>query len=512
MKMASADPFDNATKQLNDACDILGIDDEGLRQYLAIPNKILRVKIPVRMDDGSIRVFTGFRSQHNNDRGPYKGGIRYFNPEGGPEYMEREVMALSAWMTWKTAIADVPMGGGKGGVYVNPKTENLSDGEMERLTRRFAFMISEILGPQKDIPAPDVYTTGREMAQIMDVYGKLNNMTSQPGVITGKPLEIGGSKARNVATGLGTAYCVREAAKKLDMDLKGAKVVLQGFGNASTFAGEYLEGMGCSIVGASDSRGNILSPDGMKMSELEDWKRENGTVAGFPGSEATDVPGLLDAECDVLIPGALENQIDAPIAENIQLPHHRRGGQRAHAAGGRPDTVREGRDGHTGHSGQRRRCHHIILRVGPEQHGPLLVVRRGRLQDGGPPGPRIRCHLPDVPREGRRHEAGGHGSGSPEGSRRLYDKGNVALGSLLRFGTFSTLDIPPRTGARRATIPAGAARLAYAGTPAYRSAFRYRSSSSTNRTLPRVILDSRRRYVKSTTVRLCSSRARRNVM
>ena len=318
MKMAGADPFANATKQLNDACDILGIADEGLRQYLAIPNKILRVKIPVRMDDGSIRVFTGFRSQHNNDRGPYKGGIRYFNPEGGPEYMEREVMALSAWMTWKTAIADVPLGGGKGGVYVNPKTEGLSDGEMERLTRRFAFMISEILGPQKDIPAPDVYTTGREMAQIMDVYGKLNNMTSQPGVITGKPLEIGGSKARNVATGLGTAYCVREAAKKLDMSLKGAKVVLQGFGNASTFAGEYLEGMGCTIVGASDSKGNILSPNGMKMSELEAWKRENGTVAGFPGSEATDVPGLLDAECDVLIPGALENQIDAHRAENIR--------------------------------------------------------------------------------------------------------------------------------------------------------------------------------------------------
>ncbi|MCE2508907.1 MAG: Glu/Leu/Phe/Val dehydrogenase [Nitrosopumilaceae archaeon] len=316
--MASTDPFGNATKQLNDACDILGIADEGLRQYLAIPNKILRVKIPVRMDDGSIRVFTGFRSQHNNDRGPYKGGIRYFNPEGGPEYMEREVMALSAWMTWKTAIADVPLGGGKGGVYVNPKTEGLSDGEMERLTRRFAFMISEILGPQKDIPAPDVYTTGREMAQIMDVYGKLNNMTSQPGVITGKPLEIGGSKARNVATGLGTAYCVREAAKKLDMNLKGAKVVLQGFGNASTFAGEYLEGMGCTIIGASDSKGNILSPNGMKMSDLEAWKRENGTVAGFPGSEATDVPGLLDAECDVLIPGALENQIDAPMAENIR--------------------------------------------------------------------------------------------------------------------------------------------------------------------------------------------------
>ena len=231
--------------------------------------------------------------------------------------MEREVMALSAWMTWKTAIADVPLGGGKGGIYVNPKTENLSDGEMERMTRRFAYMISEILGPRKDIPAPDVYTTGREMAQIMDVYGKLNNATSQPGVITGKPLAVGGSEARNVATGLGTAYCVREAAKKVDLNLKGAKVILQGFGNASTFAGEYLEQMGCVIVGASDSRGNILNTAGMKMSDLEAWKKENGTVAGFPGSEGVDVSGLLDAECNILIPGALENQIDATIAENV---------------------------------------------------------------------------------------------------------------------------------------------------------------------------------------------------
>lgn len=315
--MTGTDPFDNATKQLNDACDILGIDDEGVRDYLAMPNKVLRVKIPVRMDDGKIRVFTGFRSQHNNDRGPYKGGIRYFNPEGGPEYMEREVMALSAWMTWKTAIADVPLGGGKGGIYVNPKTENLSTGEMERITRRFAYMISEILGPRKDIPAPDVYTTGREMAQIMDVYGKLNNATYQPGVITGKPLAVGGSKARNVATGLGTAYCVREAAKKADLDLRGATVVLQGFGNASTFAGEYLERMGCKVIGASDTHGNILKPEGLKMSELEAWKKEKGTVAGFPGSDSVDVPHLLDVECDILVPGALENQIDASIAEGI---------------------------------------------------------------------------------------------------------------------------------------------------------------------------------------------------
>ena len=236
MAKFDADPFANATKQLHDACDILGIKDEGLIKYLAMPNKMLRVKIPVRMDNGKIRVFTGFRSQHNNDRGPYKGGIRYFDPEGGVEYMEREVMALSAWMTWKTSIAGVPLGGGKGAIFVNPKKEKFSRIEMSRLTRRFAFMISEIIGPQKDIPAPDVYTTGKEMTQIMDTFGKLNGVTHQPGVITGKPIPMGGSLARNVATGLGTAYCVREAAQEIGLPLRGAKVVLQGFGNASTFA------------------------------------------------------------------------------------------------------------------------------------------------------------------------------------------------------------------------------------------------------------------------------------
>ena len=251
--MAGADPFENATKQVYDACDTLKIKDQGIRDYLAIPNRIARVKIPIKMDNGKIRVFIGFRSQHNNDRGPYKGGIRYFDPVGGVEYMEREVMALSSWMTWKCAVVDVPLGGGKGGIFVNPKKEKLSAGEMERLTRRFAYGISEIIGPEKDIPAPDVYTTGQEMTHIMDTFGKLNGNKYTPGVITGKPIPMGGSLARNVATGLGTAYCVREAASKLKIKLDGSKVVLQGFGNASTFAGEYLEKMGAIIIGASDS-------------------------------------------------------------------------------------------------------------------------------------------------------------------------------------------------------------------------------------------------------------------
>lgn len=312
------DPFANATKQLHDACDILGIKDEGIRKYLEMPNKMMRVKIPLKLDNGKIRVFTGFRSQHNNDRGPYKGGIRYFDPEGGVEYMEREVMALSAWMTWKTAIAGVPLGGGKGAIYVNPKKEKFSKDELSRLTRRFAFMISEIIGPQKDIPAPDVYTTGLEMTQIMDTFGKLNGVTSQPAVITGKPIPMGGSLARNVATGLGTAYCVREAAKKINLSLAGSTVVLQGFGNASTFAGEYLEKMGCTVIGASDSKGSIVNTKGIKMKALEKWKRKTGTVVGFSGSKKVTTEKLLTTKCDILIPAALENQIDAKIAKNIQ--------------------------------------------------------------------------------------------------------------------------------------------------------------------------------------------------
>ena len=270
------------------------------------------------MDNGKIRVFTGFRCQHNNDRGPYKGGRRYFDPEGGSKYMEREVMALSSWMTWKCAVVDVPLGGGKGGIFVNPKKEKLSDGEMERLTRQFASKIAEVIGPQKDIPAPDVYTTGREMTQIMDTFTKMSGNNYSPGTITGKPIPVGGSLARNVATGLGNAYCIREAAKILKIKLKGARVVLQGFGNASTFSGEYLEKMGAKCIAASDSKGSILVSKGFKVQKLLDWKNKKGTVVGFPGSKKISTEQLLTTKCEILVPGALENQINASIAKKLQ--------------------------------------------------------------------------------------------------------------------------------------------------------------------------------------------------
>ncbi|ABK76818.1 glutamate dehydrogenase/leucine dehydrogenase [Cenarchaeum symbiosum A] len=318
MALVENDPFENSRKQVHDACDLLDITDKGMREYLVMPNRVLRFKIPVMMDDGNLRIFTGFRSQHNNDKGPYKGGIRYFNPKGGVEYMEREVMALSSWMTWKCAILDLPLGGGKGAVYVNPKEEKISAGEKERITRRFAYMLSEVIGPEKDIPAPDVYTTGKEMIQIMDTFGKLNGNRYTPGVITGKPVPVGGSLARNVATGLGSAYCTREAAKTLKIPLKGAKVVLQGFGNASTYAGIYLEKMGCKVIGASDSKGSVLVPAGFKMDKMMEHKSKKGTVVGYPGSKKVTAAELLTAKCDILVPGALENQIDAKIAAKLQ--------------------------------------------------------------------------------------------------------------------------------------------------------------------------------------------------
>jgi glutamate dehydrogenase/leucine dehydrogenase len=303
-------PFQVALKQLEDAAKILNLD-KGMFDVLSHPKRVLTVSIPVKMDDGSMRVFTGYRSQHNDARGPYKGGIRYH-----PDVTIDEVKALSMWMTWKCAIADIPYGGGKGGIICNPK--EMSENELERMTRRFAYMISDIIGPHTDIPAPDVYTGGKEMAWIMDTYSALKGNFVQPELITGKPIPIGGSLGRNEATGRGLAYTVREAAKELGINMKESTIVVQGFGNAGQFSSKLVQDQGGKVIAASDTQGAIINSEGISADALMKHKKETGSVAGFDGSRSISNEELLETECTVLIPAALENQITKNNAGKIK--------------------------------------------------------------------------------------------------------------------------------------------------------------------------------------------------
>jgi glutamate dehydrogenase (NAD(P)+) len=303
-------PFEVALKQLEEASKILNLD-KGMLEILSNPKRILTVSIPTRMDDGTIKVFTGFRSQHNDARGPHKGGIRYH-----PDVTLDEVKALSMWMTWKCAIANIPYGGGKGGIICNPK--QMSENELERMTRRFAYLIADIIGPYKDIPAPDVYTGGKEMAWIMDTYSALKGNYVQPEVITGKPLAIGGSLGRTEATGRGLAYTVREAAKKRNIDMKQATFVVQGFGNAGQFASKLVEEQGAKMIAASDSQGAIINTNGMSVEELMKFKTETGSIVGFEDAKSITNDELLETECTLLIPAALENQITQNNVDKIK--------------------------------------------------------------------------------------------------------------------------------------------------------------------------------------------------
>src|ERR687891_326508 len=304
-------PFEIAKQQLRSVGEAFGIDDNLVR-VLSQCKKALAVSVPTRMDDGSVRVFEGYRVTHNIARGPHKGGIRYH-----PDVTLDEVKALSMWMTWKCAIANIPYGGGKGGIICNPK--QMSENELERMTRRFAYLISDIIGPYKDIPAPDVYTGGKEMAWIMDTYSTLKGNYVQPEVITGKPIAIGGSLGRTEATGRGLAYTVREAAKKLKIDMKGATMAVEGFGNAGQFASQFVENQGAKLIAASDSRGGIYNKNGIDVSELRKHKEKTGSVVGFPGgANSISNEELLETECTILIPAALENQITAKNAGRIK--------------------------------------------------------------------------------------------------------------------------------------------------------------------------------------------------
>jgi glutamate dehydrogenase (NAD(P)+) len=306
---AAINPWQVAQQQFDLAAERLNLDP-GLRRVLREPRRELIVHFPVKMDDGSVQVYTGYRVQHNLGRGPAKGGIRYHQ-----DVSLDEVKALAMWMTWKCAVVGIPYGGGKGGVIVDPK--KLSQKELEALTRRFFTEIEVLIGPEKDIPAPDVNTNAQIMAWMMDTYSMHVGYTV-PGVVTGKPISLGGSEGRNEATARGTVYCIVEAARHLGIELPKSRVAIQGFGNAGSIAAKLISEEGATVVAVSDSTGGIHNPAGLDIGRVIAWKKEHGTVQGLPGASDIDNEEVLEVDCDILIPAALENQITARNAGNIR--------------------------------------------------------------------------------------------------------------------------------------------------------------------------------------------------
>jgi len=282
--------------------------ESGVIEMLKHPRRTIMVAVPIRMDDGSIQVFTGYRVQHNNWRGPHKGGIRYH-----PSVDLDEVKALSMWMTWKCAVLDLPYGGAKGGVICNPKT--LSRGEVERITRRYTAMLVDDIGPYKDVPAPDVYTDSQTMAWIVDTYSGLKGHY-EPGVVTGKPVNVGGSLGRSEATGRGAAICAREAARHLGISVKGSRVAIQGFGNVGSNAADVLHEWGADILAVSDSSGGILGKN-LDPKIIADHKNKTGSVVGLKGTKQISNQELLEVECDILVPAALEGAITDENAADV---------------------------------------------------------------------------------------------------------------------------------------------------------------------------------------------------
>ncbi len=303
-------PFKVAQAQIDEACAMLGLD-EGTHQMLRNPMREYHFTIPVKMDDGKVKVFQGFRVQYNDARGPNKGGIRFH-----PAETIDTVRALAAWMTWKTSVVDIPLGGGKGGVICNPK--EMSEGELERLSRGWMRVMAYNLGSKKDVPAPDVYTTGQIMCWMMDEYETIKGH-AEPGVITGKPLGNGGSAGRGDATARGGVYCAREAAKKLGIDLKGATVAIQGFGNAGQFAATLMESVnGSKIVAACDTKATVYNPDGIDAQDLVDYKLANKSLKGYPKAKEITQAEMFALDVDILIPAALENSITADNAASVK--------------------------------------------------------------------------------------------------------------------------------------------------------------------------------------------------
>jgi glutamate dehydrogenase (NAD(P)+) len=293
-------PFEISKQQFNRAADFLNLDDS-TRQVLSNAKRQLIVSIPVKMDGGDVKVFEGYRVQHNIARGPAKGGIRYH-----PNVTLDEVKALAAWMTWKCATVGIPYGGGKGGVICDPKS--LSNNELERLTRRYAFEIAPIIGPDRDIPAPDVYTDEQTMAWIMDTISMVRGHT-ELGVVTGKPISLGGSQGRSEATARGCLYALREACRVKGMDLKGARVAIHGFGNAGANISHMVADDGAKVVAISDSKVGLYSESGIDIQEALRHKKQTSSLVGLRGVKEMEYDDVLTVDCDILLPSALENAI-----------------------------------------------------------------------------------------------------------------------------------------------------------------------------------------------------------
>ncbi len=301
--------FEVAQQQFDIVADLLNLDSN-MREVLRYPKRELTVHFPVKMDDGSVKMFTGYRVQHNIARGPAKGGIRYH-----PEVNLGEVKALAMWMTWKCAVVGIPYGGAKGGVICDPK--KMSVGEIERLTRRYTAEISILIGPESDIPAPDLNTSAREMAWIMDTYS-MQVGYSVPAVVTGKPISIGGSEGRREATGRGVVFTVREAAKHFGMNLAENSIVVQGMGNVGGVTADLLNRDGCRIVAISDSRNGVYNQKGLDIPKVFKYKKENGTLVGYREGEQVTNSELLELPCDILIPAAIQSQITDQNASRVK--------------------------------------------------------------------------------------------------------------------------------------------------------------------------------------------------
>src|SRR6266852_2620837 len=300
MAIEIVNPYEVAVAQFDEAADRLGLS-QAMRAILRKPKRELIVNFPVRMDNGDVEMFTGYRVQHNINRGPAKGGIRF-----SPEVSLDEVRALAMWMTWKCAVVSIPFGGAKGGVICDPR--KMSRGELERLTRRYTAELVNWLGPERDIPAPDMNTNAQVMAWIMDTYS-MHEGYSIPAVVTGKPLSIGGSEGRNDATAMGVLFVTRQAARRLHMPLRGAHVSIQGYGNAGSIAARLFHNEGCKIVAVSDTSGGIYNESGLDPSTVLRHKQERGSVVGFPGAQAVSVQDVLEVPCDILDTATTEGVI-----------------------------------------------------------------------------------------------------------------------------------------------------------------------------------------------------------